>query len=312
MVAVRTLRGVRGRALGARPALASVVWLVLVLLGGDLAAQGDTVLRIGVEDAEGDIIPARTEPGDIATIGIFYSDPSDNIQGFTITICFDPQLTGIPGTFTVAGTVLDLVGAEFVTEQVDNLQNDGDGKELIFGILLDATPPFDGQTAPPTQNPLRLGSFQFQVDPNVPCFSCLPVLFCDGINGNGSVDLSNRVVIGGNSVIPAMLPEGHVCVPLHAQFVRGDVNNDGIVNIADIIFSLLYLFADGPDPVCEDTVDCDDDGLINVTDPVFLTLYIFQGGIAPPSPFPGCGLEPVPDDDGFDCFLPTTACPVCP
>lgn len=309
-MAVRTHRA------GGRRVRAAALGIAIGLcIGGataEVAAQPDTVLRVGVEREPGVISPARTEPGAIATVGLYYSDPSDNIQGFTITMCFDPLLTGIPGSFTIAGSVLALVGAEFVTEQVDNLVDDGDGKELIFGILLDATPPFDGQTAPPTLNPLKFGSFSFQVDPGVPCFSCLSVQFCDGINGNGTVSLSNRVIIDGNSVIPAALPEGFVCVPEHALFVRGDANDDGLVNVADIVFDLIYLFANGPTPDCEDAADFDDDGLITITDPVFMTYYVFLGGLAPPSPYPACGLEPVPDDDGFDCFLPTASCPDCP
>jgi hypothetical protein len=293
-------------------------WILAVMLSavslftGALEAQPDTVLYVGVEREPGVISPARTQPGDIATVGLFYSDPSDNIQGFTLTLCFDDNLTGIPGTFTIAGTILEVVGAEFISEQVDNDLTDGDGKELVFGILLDAAPPFDGQTAPPTVNPLRIGSFQFQVPATTPCFSCLPILFCDGINGNGQVPLSNRVIIDSNSVIPLALPEGFICVPENALFVRGDANNDGIVDVADVVFNFVYQFLLGPAPVCEDAADFDDDGLINITDPVFLLLYIFSDGISPPSPFPDCGLEPVPDDDGFDCFLPTTSCPVCP
>jgi hypothetical protein len=113
-------------------------------------------------------------------------------------------------------------------------------------------------------------------------------------------------------VIPLALPGGSICVPEHALFVRGDANNDGLVNVADIVFDLQYLFLDGPEPVCGDAADFDNDGLVNITDPVFMTLYIFVSGIAPPSPFPECGLEPIPDEDGFDCFLPTTSCPFCP
>ena len=289
---------------------------MLALIGGaaaDLGAQPDTILFLGEQRVPGGpITPARTQPGAVATVGLFYSDPSSNIQGFTVTLCFDEGLQGLPGTFTTAGTVLDVIGAEFVTEQVDNDMNDGDGKELVLGILLDATPPFDGQTAPPTLNPLRIGSFQFQVPATLPCYDCLEILFCDGINGNGQVPLSNRVIIDSNSVAPLALPEGYICVPEHALFVRGDANNDGLIDVADVVFVLLYLFLDGEQPDCFDAADFDDDDMINITDPVFLTLHIFANGIAPPSPYPVCGLEPVPDTDGFDCFLPTANCPDCP
>ncbi len=291
--------------------LIGLTTLALLLVPMVAQSQPDTTLYIGT--LEDNVVgPTRVQPGEVATVGLFYSDPSDNIQGFTITLCYDDLLTGIPGTFTTSGTILDVIGAEFVTEQVDDDPNDGDGKEIIIGILLDASPPFDGQTVPPTLNPLQIGSIQFQVPADTPCFTCLSVLFCDGINGNGQVLLSNRVIINSNSVVPAFLPGGEICVPKNALFVRGDSNNDSLIDVADVVHLLLYLFRGGDRPDCLDAADFDNDGLINITDPVFMTLYIFEDGLAPPSPFPDCGLEPIPDADGFECFLPTANCPACP
>ena len=286
--------------------------VLLAVLGTPMwvSAQADTVLFIGT-NRNNEIIETRAQPGEVARVGLHYSDPSSNIQGFTITICHDPILTAIPDSFEL-GSVFEVIGAEFVTVQIDDDVNDGDGKELIIGILLDAIPPFENQTAPPTLNPIEIGTIQFQVPATVDCFTCLPILFCDNINGTENLLLSNRVVIDNESVQPSALPEGEICVPRHALFVRGDVNNDGMIDVADVVASLNYLFLNGTVPVCLDAADTDNDGLETITDPVFLALYIFNDGIAPPSPFPDCGIEPTPDDDGLDCFEPTTLCPVCP
>lgn len=273
-------------------------------------AQPDTVLSIG-SLRNGEVVPTRVQPGEIARVGIHYSDPSDNIQGFTITMCYDPQLIGIQDSFEIS-SILDVLGAEFVNVQIDDDVNDGDGKEIIIGILLDAGPPFEAQTAPPTLLPIEIGTIQFLVPNDIECFTCLPVVFCDGINGNGNLPLSNRVVIDGDSIQPAALLEGEVCVPRQALFIRGDANNDAFIDVGDPIFLLSYLFIFGPEPSCLDAADMDDDGLLTITDPVFMILYVFQDGIAPPTPFPDCGIEPTPDDDGLDCFEPTQLCPICP
>ncbi len=282
----------------------------LPLLTTEIRGQADTVMSIGT--ARNNVVgPTRAQPGEVAPVGFYYSDPSSNIQGFTIAVCYDDNLIGIPGSFTVS-FFLSVIGAEFLNVQVDNLTNDGDGKELIIGILLDASPPFDGQTAPPSLNPIEIGTFQFLVPADTDCFTCLPVIFCNGINGNGQIPLSNIVVIDSESVQPEVLVAGEVCVPRHALFVRGDSNNDSFIDIADVIHILSFLFLDGATPQCLDAADMDNDGIMTITDPVFLTLYIFVDGIAPPSPFPDCGIEPSPDDDGLDCFEPTNLCPVCP
>jgi hypothetical protein len=62
---------------------------------------------------------------------------------------------------------------------------------------------------------------------------------------------------------------------------RGDVNGDKIINIADIVFLINYLFIGGPAPVkfTEGDVNCDE--IINVSDIVFLINHLFIGGPVP-------------------------------
>ncbi len=88
-------------------------------------------------------------------------------------------------------------------------------------------------------------------------------------------------------------------------FIRGDVNVDDNVNIADAVSVLSYLFsADGTDPTCKDAADSNDDGAINIADAVKLLSFLFAGGTPPPAPFESCGVDPVPgggEPDGLDC-----------
>ena len=61
-----------------------------------------------------------------------------------------------------------------------------------------------------------------------------------------------------------------------------------------------------------DAADADDDGFYNITDVVFTLYFVFGIGIAPPYPYPECGLEDYPGDDDFNCIQPSGGCPECP
>jgi heme exporter protein D len=65
-------------------------------------------------------------------------------------------------------------------------------------------------------------------------------------------------------------------------YIRGDANVDGVINIADVVYLINYLFANGtaPDPLWVGDANCDD--LVNIADVVYLINYLFTGG-SPPS-----------------------------
>lgn len=290
-----------------------IALLCLISISASGHAIDDTALMAGKADGLAFEKPTvRIQPGGVERFSFFYSDPSSNVQGFTLTACFEGPLVALPGTYSVEGCVLEIIGAEYVNAQFDNDDQDGDGREIVVGILIDFLPPFDGQTAPPTFLPQEIGRFDFFAPEDVDCFECYSVQFCDGINGNGNVVLSNKVVIENESITPVEFTDGQVCVPAYALFLRGDANNDGLVDVGDPIYLLNYLFLNGPEPPCPDAADGDNDGLINITDAVYLVFYVFGIGVAPPFPFPDCGLESFPDLDALDCIVASPACPVCP
>jgi len=85
---------------------------------------------------------------------------------------------------------------------------------------------------------------------------------------------------------------GTVCeVDPGVFFVRGDVEENGVVNITDAIAILLYLFSGGATPRCLDSADTDDSGEINITDAVALLGYLFTSGRPPAAPFPDRGVD---------------------
>jgi hypothetical protein len=64
--------------------------------------------------------------------------------------------------------------------------------------------------------------------------------------------------------------------------ICGDVNGDGIINSADIVHMINYLFINGPEPSWPvNRADVNDDGIVNSADVVSLINYLFISGPAP-------------------------------
>lgn len=93
---------------------------------------------------------------------------------------------------------------------------------------------------------------------------------------------------------------------VQVPFIRGDANSDGMVNVADPVFVLCYLYLPSACPDvdvnCYDALDANDDGkVVNNGDPVYLLNYLFALGPPPPVPFPACAVDPTADVDKLGC-----------
>lgn len=86
-----------------------------------------------------------------------------------------------------------------------------------------------------------------------------------------------------------------VVAGLDPQFVRGDVNEDGAVNLADPISILGYLFGGADPPNCFDAADANDSGAVDIADVIYLLDYLFTSGLPPEPPFPNQGADPTGD-----------------
>lgn len=85
-----------------------------------------------------------------------------------------------------------------------------------------------------------------------------------------------------------------VTVSPATQFVRGDCNENGSLDLSDAVAGLGILFAGAAPPDCIDSCDCNADGAHNLGDPVFALSYMFSAGAVMPPPFPTCGTSPTP------------------
>lgn len=70
------------------------------------------------------------------------------------------------------------------------------------------------------------------------------------------------------------------------HFVRGRINRDEVVDIADAIWLLSFLFDSGEEPRDIEAADVNADAVVDVADPTYLLSFLFAGGPRPPAPFP--------------------------
>jgi hypothetical protein len=66
--------------------------------------------------------------------------------------------------------------------------------------------------------------------------------------------------------------------------MAGDANGDSVVDVADVVYEINYLFIDGPYPLCLDCADANGDCRIDICDVVYLLNYLFKEGVAPEIP----------------------------
>ncbi len=85
-----------------------------------------------------------------------------------------------------------------------------------------------------------------------------------------------------------------------ADFVRGDANRDGVVNVSDAVTQLLALFRRDVSLTCADAADANDDGVFDLADAQTTLLFLFSG--RGEIPYPGA-VRPGPDlsCDQLDC-----------
>jgi len=147
----------------------------------------------------------------------------------------------------------------------------------------------------------EIATIRFDRDADGAPGDCSPLVYLDCV-GPAGAPVRNVIAdaFGGSSLVATV--DGERCVPPpHGRFRRGDVNADGLWDIADATLLLGCLFAGIACPGCTDARDADDDGAVGVTDAVYLFNWRFNDGTQPAAPFPLCDLDPSADELG-DCL----------
>lgn len=126
------------------------------------------------------------------------------------------------------------------------------------------------------------------------------VSICDTL---GAPPVESLYIHDGNSIYPAI--KGSVLIIGRSnEFLRGDTNADGVIDIADVVFLLTYLFNDDGDvPECLDASDANDNEKIDLSDAIRVLGFLFKDEADLPPPFPECGIDPT--EDSLNCVAST-------
>ena len=90
-----------------------------------------------------------------------------------------------------------------------------------------------------------------------------------------------QVAVGRGSSPSFGMNQGFWQETITEEYIRGDVNQDEIINVGDIVYLVSYLYKNGPAPNPVWVGDCNCDEIVNVGDIVFLVSYLYRGGPEP-------------------------------
>ena len=116
---------------------------------------------------------------------------------------------------------------------------------------------------------LNEGNGTFDPDSVYPVADYAYSIFAADLDGDGDLDLATAAY-GADSV--SVLRN---CLP------TGDCNGDTVINIADVVQLINYLFIDGPAPDPLEVGDVNCDGVVNIADVIYLINYLFINGPPP-------------------------------
>jgi hypothetical protein len=95
-----------------------------------------------------------------------------------------------------------------------------------------------------------------------------------------------------------------------SEFIRGDTDASGVVDISDPLNNLSFQFLGTFTPPCMDAADTDDSGAVDLSDPLNNLSFLFLGAFDIPAPGPeNCGIDPTPEEPELGCvsFAPCEA-----
>lgn len=247
-----------------------------VQVDGEVTITNPNALELG---------SASGTAGESVSIGIALTNVVD-VNALQCSIGYDDSLV----TATGATPVGPAAAADFFAVQM------GTPGALVFGLGMDLATPFDGAVIPPGAG-LEVVATTWDIDGAAPAPTTAALTFTDGL---GSPATDNLLVVSGGTTQTPGLTDGAIQILNFNSFIRSDCNADSVIDIADGVYLINFLFGDGPAPVCDDACDSNDDSDLNVADSIYVWNYALLDGPAPLAPFPAAGLDPT-TGDGLGC-----------
>jgi hypothetical protein len=219
-------------------------------------------------------------------------------QGFSMAIAHDCEPCSVVGG-SIESTIS--AGADFLSVLADGVAG-----TIVVGLLVDTEPPFDGAMLPPSEEPQVVLNLVLDMAAAGPMGTYTFSFLREGAR-SGQAWVFNAYAAFNQSYAVEELRPGVLVVDRKPQnglplFLRGDCNQDLLLDVADAVFCLLSLYSGGDRPRCIDACDTNDTGMVDLADPVYFLSYIFANGPRPPEPTGRPGLDWSPDV--FDCDDP--------
>lgn len=243
-------------------------------------------------------------PGATVSVAITMDNPAD-AEGFSYGLLNDAAVATPSGASqgSMTASTNGNMGAAFFFTNTSPALPAGATSGVFVGCVVSLAPPFD---VIPAGTGAEIALMDYAIDGGAMDGDTTTIDFSDQV---GQPPVAVVISVNGGSTPPDEVVSGSITVQGVAtpNFIRGDSNDDGIVDVSDVVHLAKWLFGVGPANPCDDAGDVNDNGALDaIDDPLFLIAYLFQNGPAPAAPFPACG----PDGtgmDGLDCM--GTSCP---
>jgi len=235
----------------------------------------------------------------------FTINAEGNVLGFSYSVDFDEGILEAASVKPVYDELLSSSGARSEYEYFEhNNADDVPGNAGVDEGFLTGAVVFDlvsnAYFLPPNLDN-RVLELNFFVKPDAP-LGTTEVSFQDGGRFLSIAQKNAFVAAGSATVYPDSIPasvlvSARVSIigdvsPFRVQFLRGDVNVDRKVDIADAVRGFMFLFLGAETPSCLDAADTTDDGVVDISDGVRILNYIFGPSGVIPHPGPrSCGFD---------------------
>ncbi len=233
------------------------------------------------------------DPGETVDIPVFVSN-SFEVEAYQLILGFDPEVFSLAREPIVTqGTFYGTQEFFFAVAKV--VEND----KLLIGVYPSFLP--RAIPLPPGEDQLVFklrGKISRTAAPGTTMTFDTTV----AEKGFGPLNLHNELTHLGQALFFGTRPrlvDGRLQIaPDITIFIRGDANDDDVVDQSDGIFLLHYIFLQGEKPSCPDAADANDNGRLEVSDPVVILQTIFRGTPLIAAPYPERGPDPTADDFG--------------
>lgn len=207
--------------------------------------------------------------------------PTVGVTGWSFGVCHDPAVVDVTEV-ELGSTTLTINGGAQPGFESRSLFSDGFAVGVVVSLLgVNILPPGSDYEI------YRASYLEVGLSETTTSLE-----FCGSL---GVPPVPLAVVPVGGASIPATYLDGQIQIVDEPAFERGDCNDDGMVNIADVVFLGNYLFpgSGGPSVVaCFDACDGNDDGSLNIADAIRSLSSLFGTPAMPlPAPSGSCGAD---------------------